>query len=285
MILVIASMIIWGISWPVNKVLTQYGSAVDLGIYRYVFVVLSLAIVFPMLGINLKIKRKGWLFVAISGLLMALYNYAFLEGLNHGSSGAGGVLVTTLNPIFAYTIGAFVDWRARRKNETIGLIIGLVAGLTLIEVWGNTHLLANIGNLLFLLCAFVWASISKFTSQAQKYGSPIAYSWWMYVVTLVALIPFSDFTEVIKMSQSSEIKFWGNVFFSSVITTTLATTVFFFSTAKIGAEKASSYIFIVPLSAAIFSSVLLGEHIQLHTQIGGVLGILAVLFINVKKRK
>jgi drug/metabolite transporter (DMT)-like permease len=275
-------MIIWGISWPSNKILTQYGSAINLGIFRYVSVILSLLIAFPLMGINLKIKREGWIYVFISGCLMALYNYAFLEGLHHGSSGAGGILVTTLNPIFAYNIGMLVDWKSPRKNELLGLLIGLVAGLILLRIWGNTSVFSTAGNTLFLVCAFVWASISKFTSKAQKYGSPIAYSWWMYVFTLIALIPFCEPSKLVAMAQIPDPKFWGNVLFSGVITTTIATTIFFYSTSKIGAEKASSFIFIVPLSAALFSYILLGEHLQIHSLVGGFLGIVAVYFINKK---
>jgi drug/metabolite transporter (DMT)-like permease len=78
--------------------------------------------------------------------------------------------------------------------------------------------------------------------------------------------------------------FWLNLVFSSAIVTAIATTVYFYATTRLGAEKASSFIFLVPLAAALSSWLLLGEHIMPHTIVGGVLGIAAVYTINKKKK-
>jgi drug/metabolite transporter (DMT)-like permease len=88
--------------------------------------------------------------------------------------------------------------------------------------------------------------------------------------------------EVLTLTASTELLFWGNLLFASIITTTLATTVYFFATAKIGAEKASSFIFTVPFSAALSSFLILGEKIEWPTIVGGFIGILAVWMINRK---
>ncbi len=278
----ICSMIIWGVSWPANKVLTVFGSPVALGVFRYAFVIVSLLLLLIPLKTKLIISRNGIPFLICAGVLMATYNYTFLAGLKNGSPGAGGILVTTLNPVMAYGIGMLIDWKKPGKNEFIGLLFGVIAGLSLLKVWGNKDIFAEPGNLYFLLSALIWAVMSKFTSKSAKYGSPFAFTWWMYVVTLICLIPFCDFSEIGKLIQTTDIRFWGNVLFSSVITVTLATTTYFFATSKIGAEKASSFIFIVPFSAAIFSFLILGEKLEIHTILGGLLGIAAVYMINKK---
>ncbi|WP_300665748.1 DMT family transporter [Fluviicola sp.] len=281
-IIMVISMIIWGISWPSNKVLTAFGTPAVLGFFRYGFVIISLILLLVVLKTKIVISRKGIPFVLASGVLMAIYNYTFLAGLKNGSPGAGGILVTTLNPVMAYGIGMLVDWKRPTRNESIGLCFGIIAGLVLLKVWGNEDIFAKPGNLLFLICALVWSIMSKFTSKSAKYGSPFAFTWWMYFVTLMCIIPFCDFSAIGELVQTNDLKFWGNVLFSSVITTTLATTTYFFATSKIGAEKASSFIFIVPFSAAVFSFAILGENLEIHTIIGGLLGIAAVYMINKK---
>lgn len=281
-IVMICSMIVWGISWPSNKVLTSFGTPVDLGVFRYGFVVISLLLLLIPLRTKLVISRNGIPFLLISGILMATYNYTFLAGLKNGSPGAGGILVTTLNPVMAYGLGMLIDWKRPGRNEFIGLLFGITAGLMLLKVWGNEDILAKPGNLYFLLSALIWSVMSKFTSKSAKYGSPFAFTWWMYFVTLLCIIPFCNFTAIGQLIHSTDIHFWGNVLFSSVITTTLATTTYFFATSKIGAEKASSFIFIVPFSAALFSFTILGEELEVHTIIGGLLGIAAVYMINRK---
>lgn len=281
-IAMVISMIVWGISWPSNKVLTSFGTPAVLGFFRYGFVIISLILLLVVLKTKIVISKKGIPSLVAAGVLMATYNYAFLAGLQNGSPGAGGILVTTLNPVMAYGIGMLVDWKRPSRNETIGLCFGVIAGLTLLKVWGNEDIFAKPGNLYFLLCALVWSVMSKFTSKSAKYGSPFAFTWWMYFVTLMCIVPFCDFNAISELIQTNDLKFWGNVLFSSVITTTLATTVYFFATSKIGAEKASSFIFIVPFSAAVFSLLILGENLEIHTIIGGLLGIGAVYMINKK---
>lgn len=281
-ILMICSMIVWGISWPANKVLTSFATPVALGVFRYGFVIISLLLLLIALKTKLIISRNGIPFLICAGVLMAIYNYTFLAGLKNGSPGAGGILVTTLNPVMAYGLGMLIDWKRPTRNESIGLLFGVIAGLSLLKIWGDNAVFAEPGNLYFLLSALIWAVMSKFTSKSAKYGSPFAFTWWMYVVTLLCLVPFCDFTEIGKLIHTTELRFWGNVLFSSVITVTLATTTYFFATSKIGAEKASSFIFIVPFSAAIFSFAILGEKLEIHTVIGGLLGIAAVYMINRK---
>lgn len=278
----IISMVFWGISWPSSGVLTHYASPITLGIYRYLLVILSLWVILIALKVPLKIHRSAALFLGIAGILMALYNFTFLKGLQLGSPGAGGILVTTLNPIMAYAIGMLIDWRKPTKNESIGLLLGTIAGCVLLKVWVNAGAVLDAGNVFFLLSALLWSIMSKFTSKSAKYGSPFAFTWWLYVVTCACLIPFMDTKEVLDLATNTEWKFWGNLLFSSVIVTSLATTMYFYATSKIGAEKASSFIFTVPFTAAISSWLILGEIIEWHTALGGIIGIAAVYMINRK---
>jgi drug/metabolite transporter (DMT)-like permease len=61
-----------------------------------------------------------------------------------------------------------------------------------------------------------------------------------------------------------------------------ANTMYFFASSKIGAVRASSFIFVVPLTAIIFSKIFLNEQILPTTLIGGCLSIIAVYMINRK---
>jgi drug/metabolite transporter (DMT)-like permease len=180
-------------------------------------------------------------------------------------------------------LGMLVMRRAPNKNETLGLLLGLLAGCTLLNIWDSFNSLFLAGNLYFLLAAITWAVMSRFTAQATKYGSPFSFSLWMYLVTFLCLVPLMDFAELQTTFTITDMTFWGNMIFSSCIVTGLATTVYFYATSQLGSEKASSYIFMVPLGAAVSSWLFLGEKILIHTIVGGVLGLLAVYIINKKR--
>jgi drug/metabolite transporter (DMT)-like permease len=285
LIAIVISMFFWGLSWPSAKVITQYASPINLVVYRYVIVAISLLPILIFLKIDVKINKKGIISVILASTLLVFYSIFMFKGLEIGFSGAGGVLVTILNPIFAYMLGLLVAKRIPSLKESIGLIIGLIAGVFLLEAWSNFDKLMLGGNLFLLSSAFIWAIMSRITAKSSNYGSPFSFSFWMYIVTFLLLIPFMNFNEISETIEKSDFIFWGNLFFGGAIVTSLATSIYFYATSRLGSEKASSFIFLVPFSAAISSWLFLGEKIYSHTIIGGILGILAVYLINMKKSK
>lgn len=280
----VASMCLWGVSWPSGKVLSGYCSVINFTVYRYTVVVLTMLVLLPLAGVSFRIKKKGAPAFLISGVLLAAYSYFFFKGLKAGTAGAGGVLVTTLNPIIAYLTGIGVKKRLPSENESFGLLLGLIAGCVLLKIWSSSSSLLESGNLYFLMAAFIWSVMSMFTALGAKYGSSIGFSLWQYLVTLLCFLPFTDFAEMRAAVHISDPLFWLNLFFGSAVVTSLATTVFFYTTTRLGAARASSFIFLVPFGAAVSSWFLLGEKILPHTAIGGLLGMVAVYLIN-KKRK
>lgn len=274
------SMILWGVAWPVNKTLTSYGSIPTILFVRYVLVVLSMIPYLLYCKISFNIKKTGWFQLAITGSLMALYSIVFLKGLHSGMSGAGGVLVTTLNPIFAYCIGLIIQKKLPNRIETIGLSLGIIAGIVLLQVWQNLELLLQSGNLYFLLSAFLWAAMSKFGSKASNHAHSLSFSFWIYVITVFWMCFSLDLCTLNRLVFESKLDFWLLMIYTSVIATTIATSVFFMATTRLGAERASSFIFIVPFMAAISSWIFLDEAIKPHTIIGGVLGVFAVVVLN-----
>lgn len=281
----IISMFLWGLSWPSSKFLTHYCTPVNFAIYRYIIVIATLLPGMLLMKVSFKIKRAGMLSVVASGIMLALYSYFFFKGLQKGSAGAGGVLVTTMNPIMAYMIGIVLNKQLPSRNETIGLILGIIAGSFLLKVWDKPGAVFESGNLYFLLAAFIWSAMSKFTSRGHLYGTSLGFSLWQYVVTLLFLLPLIDTHELGTVIHIKDSLFWMNVFFSSAIVTSLATTMYFYTTTRLGAEKASSFIFLVPFAAALSAWIFLGERILPHTIIGGVLGMMAVYMINRKKKE
>lgn len=282
---IIISMFIWGVSWPSGKIVSTYGNATDIVFIRFVIVFITLLVLLISFKISLKIKFIGWKHILASGILMAMYSYFFLTGVKNGMAGAGGVLVTTLNPIFAFSIGLFLNKRLPQKNEIIGLFIGVLAGCILLKVWEDGNKIFDSGNIFFLSASLVWAIMSKITSKGTQFGDSSTFSLYLYAITVLVLALFINVNEIENILHISDTTFWINIAFNGALSTSICTTFYFYATTRIGAENASSYIFLVPLSAAISSFILLDETIKLNTIIGGILGIIAVYVINKKTIK
>lgn len=280
----LASMFCWGLSWASGKVLSGYGQSTSIAALRLSITFVALLGILFLMKEKMSVKINGWFPLFIASVFMTIYNYLFFEGLLHGKPGAGGVLVTTLNPIISYGIMLIANRRKPSKKEAIGLLVGLIAGAILLKIWNNWNSILSSGNIYFVLATITWAILSLFTSKSSRYGSPIAYSLWMYGCCSVLMLFFTTYVANVALYESSDKLFWFNIAFSAVITTAFATTFYFVATARLGAGKASSFIFLVPFSAAMGSWVFLNERPEIHTIAGGLLGIVAVYLLNKKSQ-
>lgn len=277
------SMLIWGMSWPSAKVLSHYGKPLEIAFLRFIFTFISLFIILKAGGIKLGLKRRGMPSLALAAALIALYSMLFFTGILKGMPGAGGVLVTTMTPIVSYMLALSIQKRKPSTLETVGLFIGFLAGCILLSIWNHADQILLSGNLFFILSTVVWAVLSRITALSYHYGSPLAFSLWMYLLCILILAFFIDFHAIAHIVQCGDLKFWLNMIFNGTVNTGIATTFFFYATSKMGAEKTSSFIYIVPFAAALSSWVAIGEIIHWNTIAGGCLGILAVWVINRNK--
>jgi drug/metabolite transporter (DMT)-like permease len=200
--------------------------------------------------------------------------------LKYGLAGAGGVVVTTLNPIFTFILAAIIFKNNIRLKEIIGIVLGFIGGVILIEIWRvkGDYLLTS-GNLFFILAASSWASLSVVSQHSKKSVSPIVFTFY-----IIVLATFIDFFIALPYGIFEPLNFgfvfWFNILYLAIFALTFATTIYFIGTTNIGAHKASSFIFLVPVSAVIISWMTLGEVPRTSTIIGGLIGITAVYLIN-----
>lgn len=280
----ILSMTCWGFSWTAGKVLAGYGNPMTISLIRFGCTFLSLVPLLPLLKVKFSIQLKGLFDLVMAAVMISLYTFLFFKGLVTGKAGAGGVLVTVLNPIVSYAIMLAMARRRPAGNETIGLVLGAIAGIILTKLFTDPASMLHAGNIYFLCASFSWAILSLFTARSSRYGQPLSFSFYMYLISTVIMLFAAGVTPLVETITQSDSRFWLNMFFSSTITTALATTFYFIATARIGASRASSFIFLVPFSAAIGSWMFLAEQPEWHTLVGGMFGIAAVLVLNRKPR-
>ena len=276
----IASMFCWGLSWASNKVLASYGSASPICFYRFFVTAISLLMLVFFMKEKITFKAKTFWIVFVASICLSLYTFFFIKGLTVGLSGAGGVLVTTLNPIVTFILTLAITLKKPSKLATLGIVVGAIAACVLLKIWENFDALLTGGNVFFLIATVLWSILSRFTSMAKQFSAPLVFSLWMYSICSLMMFLASDYHEVVTIFEKSDTTFWLNMIFSGSITTALATTMYFFATAQLGVNKASSFIFLVPLTAAFGSWLFLSEIPQWHTIVGGVMGVLAVYIIS-----
>jgi drug/metabolite transporter (DMT)-like permease len=199
-----------------------------------------------------------------------------------GLAGAGGVLVTTLNPILTSTVVfCFIERSVSLKN-LIGLTIGFIGGSIIIRFWEmDFDLMIQSGNIFYILASLSWVSVTITSQKAKEDIHFLTYSFWSFAIAAIFSLSVCNWSGI-SITFNYDWIFWVNILILSVVVMAFANTMYFFASSKIGAVKASSFIFIVPLMTIIFSKIFLNEKIRLTTLIGGCLSIIAVYMINKK---
>lgn len=283
--LMILSMGLWGLSWISAKIASKEALPSLLVFWR-VFV--SLLAFIPLTIIrkeNPFADRKGVLWTMLAAICLALYNQVFFRGLVAGLASRGGVIVTTLNPLFAFLLSLGFSGRQQKTSswQIIGLILGLAGGLLFVEPWlfSPIHLIES-GNLYFLIGALLWAGLTVSGQQALKRTPLFAYNALLYGMTTLMTLPFviNDLT-----FTGYSLIFWFQIIYMGLFSGAFATAMYFFATRNIGAARAGAFTFMVPVSAVFFSWLILGEKPGWITLGGGIICLTAIALINATRQK
>lgn len=284
---IVIAMNVWGASWVSGKLaVSGLVSAKVVVFWRFFLTAITAALTILFAKDTFKISKKGILIAVLGGFAICLYNLSFFSGLKMGLSGAGGVITTSLNPIFTFLLSLLLFRERFNAKEGLGLLLGLLGGCILLQVWAiNADKLFDGGNLYFLFCAVLWGLVTICSQKSGSYSSFLGYFFYLYLFASVfAFIAVGSFKEV-SLAFSEKTGFWLHLLFLSVLSNNFASGLFFFLSRKIGANKTSSFVFIVPSSAVFFSWLFLGEIPTWNTIVGGALAIAAVYIINSAKKQ
>lgn len=277
-LLMILAMMLWGGGWPALKILTESVSWEVATFWR--FAVMSLAFL-PVLWwypkpLRLSVRAAGW--ASLSALLNAAFMGLSFWGVSVGTAGAGGVVITTLSPILTVGIAvAFLGMKPSRRHIA-GLVLGLVGGAVMIELW-QSDLLMRGGNLIFLLSALVWAALTLSAQRSHLHLDPVHYTFFLGAIAMLMMAVVA-YPHGIGQVFDQDGRFWGALVYLAVLGQTVASTIYFVASGRMGSGRASSYMFLVPVCALASSYVLLGEVPSLPLIAGGGISMAAVYWIN-----
>lgn len=281
------AMFFWGLSWASSKVLVAYSDAYTIAFWRFFFVLVGLFVLILILKIPLATPRKFIKWIVLASICNVIYSVLYFAALNYGQAGKGGVLVTTLTPIFTYLLVLFIIfWQKRSlqkvpKNEIIGLCLGIISGFFLLNL-GSVDELFGKFNTFFILCAFDWALMSIFTQKIRT--NPLVMNFYITLFSLVAFVPIW-FEPATYFLFEAPLRFWFHLFCVAILSTLVGTSIYYVGIKELGSAKANSFMLLVPASALICSYFVLGEKPSLLTLFGTALAICAIYLINGKGLK
>ena len=284
--IMIIAMSFWGGSWISGKLVSAAVHQDLLVFWRFLFCFLGFLLFHPFVRFSFSLSLTNFGLLAAAGVLMILYNQFFFLGLRYGLAGKGGVMVTSLNPVFTFLMGAAIFRYPVLRVQLIGILLGISGGFLLTEPWNHSLLeFVKSGNLYFISAAAVWALLTLLAGRIMQRGiGLIAYNFYLYLFAWLISVPLVLDNAPFQFSQYS-LGFWLNIIYLSYFSTTIGATLYFLATRRLGPAKASSFTFLVPVVAVLISWAVLGEVPRLFTILGGTSAMSAVYLINLGRRR
>ncbi len=278
--LMIFAMVFWGASWVNVKILTNYINEYELVFLRMGICFISMFPILYFYKLSFKIDFKTLFLILLSSIILVLYSLAFFLGLEHGTAGFGGALVTTLIPINTFILLAILHRKSINLKHSFALILGAFGVLTMLNVWDfDINEIFSKDNIYFLIASILWPILTIISSKASKTNA-LVFTFYVYVISTFVIYQFFIENTIFEKIIDYDFIFWLNLFIITILSTTFATSIYFVGVTKLGAKEVTSFIFLVPTSALILGAIFLDEKISFTTIVGTICTIIAIYILN-----
>ena len=257
--LILISMLIWGVSYPVVKILLNSGmQPITLATLRnFIFI--------PLLFYILAGKRYARysrsdmiLCVALAFFTVFLPNISQNIGMKYTSASISSVIQST-SPIFTVMLAFIFLREARTLNKIVGSLVGLI-GTVFLTTGGSFDFDATVfGNLLILISSISYAISGILIKVALSRIDPldllcfeIIFGFFMLLIPNMAL---EDLSAVISLSFDV----WMYILFLSVFAGFLASIMYYMVLREEEISHLAIFSYLIPVFAIISSYIMLHE--------------------------
>ncbi|MER2107831.1 MAG: DMT family transporter [Solibacillus sp.] len=288
--LLILATLLWGGNFVIGRAVTGDIPPITLAFLRWcVAFIVFLPIAYPYIKKDwpkLKAHLPIVCILALTGV--ACFNTLVYIGVYYTTS-INASLMNSSTPIIIYIL-SFIFLKERLSSYQIfGTLLSLVGVLFIISGGSLTTLFAfsfNKGDLIVLFAVFCWAIYSLLIKQYA--GRLPGYSTFLSTIAIgaVMLIPFTVYelaTTDISIHWSAST--FGAILYVGIIASIIAFLSWNAGVVALGANRASIYLNFIPVFAAIFAILFLGEQLQLAQLIGGAAVVSGVILSSYKGRK
>jgi drug/metabolite transporter (DMT)-like permease len=263
-LLLIFVILIWGISWPMNKIGLEYMSPLLFAAGRLILATASMLLIVIFTKNFIWPTRQDLPIILTIGLLqMGIFVLLINIGLHFVEAGRSSILVYT-TPIWVTPIAIFIFKENAGLLKWLGLILGVAGIVVLFGPWGihwNDHM-ALLGNGILLLAALCWAIAILCARYMKWHHSPLAIVPWQLLIgtiPVLILVLFEPAAKVIHWNWSLT----GALLFTGVMASALATWGIIVISKELPSMTTSLSLLGVPVTGLIFSAILLKEHLTL----------------------
>ena len=254
-----------------------------LSMYRmYLACVLLLPIIFVKRREFIKLSRREWLFLFISGVFLALHFALWFESLKL-TTVASSTIILSLQPIVAL-LGGYLIYKERTSISTIMAIGISIIGIVMVG-WGDFGLSSKsviIGDILSFLSVI---AVVGYLLIGQNKVKQISHWTYSFCVFFFAALSLNIYNLLVGVSIGGyDTREWG-IFLLLAIFPTIAHVIYNYLLNYVNTTTISMTILGEPVGATILAVILLGESVFGIQIVGGLFVLLGVFVFLIQQRK
>lgn len=276
----------WGLNFHLAKIMLQDSSAMEAGLWRYIF---GVGVLLTFLWHDWpkwsQIRSQAWPILLIGLIGLFGFNFCFFIGISK-TSAINAALIAGLNPATTLLFSRFLLKIPISKAQLAGILLAL-AGVIFLILKGQLgqifQLRLNEGDLWMLVANGLFALHHVWVKQ---YGGVLSNRHFTFLTNLTCLAGFVLLIPFLKIGDigSYPLIYWLSAIGMGVVGTALAYYYWNKGLARIGAPQAAIFMNMVPFSAALFA-LLFGEPIHLYHLVSGLVIIGGVVIMQMKGKK
>ena len=278
----------WGLAWPVGRIL-----ATDLLNYPFSVMFLRYIFAIPVLfgwlwfkeGNVIPMKRDYSYLLLLAFTSVFLYQVGYMYGMQR-TAASDASLIIGFNPVSVSILSVFILSHNLTRNGLLGIFLSFIGVLLIFLASPNSDIDFYdrlVGNAYIMFGAFAYAIYVVVMRRyvlltKRKPLSSLATISWASLVGCILFVPFVVLEapwERIWVNQE-----WFLIAYLGVLSTALCYVFFAMGIETIGANKAASFINVVPVFGILSSWIWIGENLGFVQIISFVLIYYGVKLVN-----
>lgn len=285
-VLLTLTALFWAGNWVIARGMQGYMSPVAMAFWRWTgaFLILLPFVARPI-AVEWPAIRRSWKILVLLGVLaVALFNTLTYTGLRY-TTATSAVLLNSVIPILIIAINfAFLGERVGPR-QAAGVLISL-AGVAAIVARGDVqtliHLRLNPGDVWVLAAMVGWAVYTVCLRWRPRELSSMAFTGTLIVIGVATLLPIFAWDYSGGARTEWNVRTFAAVAYFAVFPSVLAYFFWNAAVARVGGDRAGTFLHLMPLFGSVLSWIFLGEALAWYHYAGAALIFLGLFVATAK---
>ena len=278
----------WGLAWPVGRML-----ATDLIDYPYSVMFFRYLFAIPVLfgwlwfkeGNVVPLKRDYSYLLLLAFTSVFLYQFGYMFGMQK-TAASDASLIIGFNPVSVSILSVLILSHSLTRNGIIGIFLSFTGVVLIFLASPNVNIDFSdrlIGNAYIMFGAFAYAiyvvAMRRYVLLVREDPlSSLATISWVSLIGCFMFVPFV--INEAPWDRAWDIQEWLLISYLGVLSTALCYVFFAMGVETIGANKAASFINVVPIFGILSSWLWIGEKLGIVQLISFILIYFGVKLVN-----